>query len=765
MGTKQKGLARGFVGWLLLVLLVLREDEQREKSVSHHTVQQLIVEKEQALADLNSVEKSLADLFRRYEKVKEVLEGFRKNEEVLKKCAQEYLSRVKKEEQRYQALKIHAEEKLDRANAEIAQVRGKAQQEQAAYQASLRKEQLKVDALERTLEQKVLAMKTATDKERSNVRGTQMRARSLEDKQLMWERLVCYHGTHLLVKNGETGVVPHYGMARSMLGRCRRGRCRRRYEVLLLQLLLRAGKEGRIQSTRSERPVLLLQQLQRKKPGLQSQHLLELLLSPPPVLVLAPLAEADMRGKNKSYRVNDPEWATSQHITGSETDAFLGQNCSGGVRMGGGAEHGVANQPSHRLHFMVRELLTPLTPSCNQVSPHSAQQAILQLRIYSFSCWLKRLVSTSLLTTPSAAFGGLSADEKKISKVSSDKCRVNLMSSSHRKAKVPRSWLGESPQGAAQGTSVPAPTDQSQRRGWRCSPFIHHSASMKRALLELSPAIAPVLPPSCPPKKIKRNPRALTIKQLICQTRPGKLPRGLVHFVLPVLLPPCAAGVTESSPVPEGHGHVPAGTTTKKGRGRPYKHDPEQGGGCWERARHRTPRSPLGPDTSNIAHTAVAFPTGKSELSPPANPAATVKQPRSPGSSAHALTFGTVSSALSMKYLAAYRFTLLNKSARGGDAFKKGRAIFITSAGPSRRESSKQRVEEAKLLLSAFVNKERPGSKYHTCTYGAVLRTEAHLSTEMQIWNKVEFQRIKEQIGAKPSNPNLMQQSAAEPQK
>lgn len=36
------------------------------------------MEKEQALADLNSVEKSLADLFRRYEKMKEVLEGFRK---------------------------------------------------------------------------------------------------------------------------------------------------------------------------------------------------------------------------------------------------------------------------------------------------------------------------------------------------------------------------------------------------------------------------------------------------------------------------------------------------------------------------------------------------------------------------------------------------------------------------------------------------------------------------------------------------------------
>ncbi|XP_072293518.1 uncharacterized protein tacc2 isoform X3 [Eucyclogobius newberryi] len=130
------------------------EDDQKEKSLSHHTIQQLILEKDQALADLNSVEKSLADLFRRYEKMKDVLEGFRKNEDVLKKCAQEYLTRVRKEEQRYQALKIHAEEKLDKANSEIAQVRVKSKQELAAYQASLRKEQMKVDSLERTLEQK-----------------------------------------------------------------------------------------------------------------------------------------------------------------------------------------------------------------------------------------------------------------------------------------------------------------------------------------------------------------------------------------------------------------------------------------------------------------------------------------------------------------------------------------------------------------------------------------------------------------------------------
>ncbi|XP_036065150.1 transforming acidic coiled-coil-containing protein 1 isoform X2 [Onychomys torridus] len=130
------------------------EDEQRTSMTSQKSFQQLTMEKEQALADLNSVERSLSDLFRRYENLKGVLEGFKKNEEALKKCAQDYLARVKQEEQRYQALKIHAEEKLDRANEEIAQVRSKAKAESAALHAGLRKEQMRVESLERALQQK-----------------------------------------------------------------------------------------------------------------------------------------------------------------------------------------------------------------------------------------------------------------------------------------------------------------------------------------------------------------------------------------------------------------------------------------------------------------------------------------------------------------------------------------------------------------------------------------------------------------------------------
>ncbi|XP_047439305.1 transforming acidic coiled-coil-containing protein 1 isoform X2 [Mugil cephalus] len=131
------------------------EDEQQQKTLSgSKSVRQLILERDQAVADLNSVERSFADLFRRYENMKGVLEGFKKNEEVLKKCAQDYLMRIKQEEQRYQTLKVHAEEKLDKANEEIAQVRSKANAEGVALNASLRKEQMKVESLERAVLQK-----------------------------------------------------------------------------------------------------------------------------------------------------------------------------------------------------------------------------------------------------------------------------------------------------------------------------------------------------------------------------------------------------------------------------------------------------------------------------------------------------------------------------------------------------------------------------------------------------------------------------------
>ncbi|NXF82440.1 TACC3 protein, partial [Sclerurus mexicanus] len=130
------------------------EDAQKQKEISKKEMQKMMEEKQQALSDLNSMEKSFSELFKRLEKQKEALEGYHRNEEVLKKCAEDYLARIKKEEQRYQALKAHAEEKLQKANEEIAHVRNKADSEAAALQAILRKEQMRNQSLERSLEQK-----------------------------------------------------------------------------------------------------------------------------------------------------------------------------------------------------------------------------------------------------------------------------------------------------------------------------------------------------------------------------------------------------------------------------------------------------------------------------------------------------------------------------------------------------------------------------------------------------------------------------------
>ncbi|XP_041710994.2 transforming acidic coiled-coil-containing protein 3 isoform X2 [Coregonus clupeaformis] len=130
-------------------------DKQREKEMAQAEITKVLQEKEQVSQDLNAMERSFSDLFKRLDKYKEVIEGCMKNEEMLKKCAQDYLARIKKEEQRYQTLKAHAEQKIGLANGEIAEVRSKLKSEVAALQAQLRREQLKAQSLEKSLDQKV----------------------------------------------------------------------------------------------------------------------------------------------------------------------------------------------------------------------------------------------------------------------------------------------------------------------------------------------------------------------------------------------------------------------------------------------------------------------------------------------------------------------------------------------------------------------------------------------------------------------------------
>ncbi|XP_054653551.1 transforming acidic coiled-coil-containing protein 3 isoform X2 [Dunckerocampus dactyliophorus] len=146
---------RKIVAEFELLIAKMMADQEKERELSQAKLNEALLEKEQVSNDLNGMERSLSDLFRRLEKYKEVIDGYKKNEETLKACAQDYLVRIKKEEQRYHTLKAHAEEKIGHANEEIAEVRTKYKAEVSAMQVQLRREQLKVQSLEKNLDQKV----------------------------------------------------------------------------------------------------------------------------------------------------------------------------------------------------------------------------------------------------------------------------------------------------------------------------------------------------------------------------------------------------------------------------------------------------------------------------------------------------------------------------------------------------------------------------------------------------------------------------------
>ncbi|XP_029316167.1 LOW QUALITY PROTEIN: transforming acidic coiled-coil-containing protein 3 [Cottoperca gobio] len=137
-----------------LMIARMLSDQEKEREVAQAKLNEALLERDQASSDLNTMERSFSDLFKRLEKYKDVVEGYKKNEGTLKACAQDYLARIKKEVQRYQTLKAHAEEKMNRANEEIAEVRSKYKSEVSALQAQLRLEQLKVQSLEKSLDQK-----------------------------------------------------------------------------------------------------------------------------------------------------------------------------------------------------------------------------------------------------------------------------------------------------------------------------------------------------------------------------------------------------------------------------------------------------------------------------------------------------------------------------------------------------------------------------------------------------------------------------------
>jgi DNA repair exonuclease SbcCD ATPase subunit len=147
-------------------------EKEGDKDKMEGDVTNAISEKAQAIEDLHNVEAAFADVHRKYERTKQVVDGFKKNEEQLKKCVDEYKDKLKKQDQKYNMLKAHAEEKLEEANREIDKIARSQDAEKAKLTAMLQKTEMKARNLERTLGQKTKEneelKKLPTEKENLN---------------------------------------------------------------------------------------------------------------------------------------------------------------------------------------------------------------------------------------------------------------------------------------------------------------------------------------------------------------------------------------------------------------------------------------------------------------------------------------------------------------------------------------------------------------------------------------------------------------------
>ena len=91
----------------------LIREKERTQVVSEIERERAVTERNQIFEDLQAVERAFTDLHRKYERTKEVIAGFKSNEDLLKSSLAELTSKYQKEEERFEVLKVHAETRLE----------------------------------------------------------------------------------------------------------------------------------------------------------------------------------------------------------------------------------------------------------------------------------------------------------------------------------------------------------------------------------------------------------------------------------------------------------------------------------------------------------------------------------------------------------------------------------------------------------------------------------------------------------------------------
>merc|ERR1712060_14924 len=98
-------------------------DRERERVCDEIAKEKHRQEKDQILDDLHSAERAFNDVHRKYERTKEIIGEFKRNEDLLKAQVKEVSEKLQKSEERYELLKSHAEGKLNEANQALDEIK------------------------------------------------------------------------------------------------------------------------------------------------------------------------------------------------------------------------------------------------------------------------------------------------------------------------------------------------------------------------------------------------------------------------------------------------------------------------------------------------------------------------------------------------------------------------------------------------------------------------------------------------------------------
>ncbi|CAG9537798.1 unnamed protein product [Cercopithifilaria johnstoni] len=134
-----------------------------ERNLSPDDVTQLLKERDQLAEEVNSLETSYSELFRRYEKLRQTSVEIKRNEDNVKSASEEMARRYSLLVEKFEMLRRNAEEQLDLANNEIERLIKQHEADTLGLRLKVKHQESKIDSLTMSLEarQKELENMTA----------------------------------------------------------------------------------------------------------------------------------------------------------------------------------------------------------------------------------------------------------------------------------------------------------------------------------------------------------------------------------------------------------------------------------------------------------------------------------------------------------------------------------------------------------------------------------------------------------------------------